>query len=119
MSGEGAPALEVTGLVKHFPVGGRIVGGAGVVHAVEDVSFSLAEGELLGLVGESGSGKSTVANCVLRLVEPTAGTIRLLGTDITLSFATQVPAASSKRAHDLSRPLFVPQPAPDDRADRR
>jgi oligopeptide transport system ATP-binding protein len=83
MSGEGAPVLEVTGLVKHFPVGGRIVGGSGVVHAVEDVSFSLAEGELLGLVGESGSGKSTVANCILRLMEPTAGTIRLLGTDIT------------------------------------
>ena len=45
-------------------------------------------GELLGLVGESGSGKSTVANCILRLVEPTAGTIRLRGTDITSSFAT-------------------------------
>jgi oligopeptide transport system ATP-binding protein len=75
--------LEVSGLVKHFPVGGRILGGAAVVHAVEDVSFSLAAGEMLGLVGESGSGKSTVANCILRLVEPTAGTIRLLGTEIT------------------------------------
>ena len=53
------------------------------MHAVEDVSFSLAAGEMLGLVGESGSGTSTVANCILRLVEPTAGTIRLLGTEIT------------------------------------
>ena len=60
-----------------------MLGGADVVHAVEDVSFSLGAGEMLGLVGESGSGKSTVANCILRLVEPTAGTIRLLGADIT------------------------------------
>jgi oligopeptide/dipeptide ABC transporter ATP-binding protein len=81
MNGE-APALEVEGLVKHFPVGSRFGGGA-VVHAVEDVSFSLAPGEMLGLVGESGSGKSTVANCVMRLLEPTAGTIRLHGVDIT------------------------------------
>ena len=44
-----------------------------VVHAVDDVSFSLGRGEMLGLVGESGSGKSTVANCVLRLIEPTGG----------------------------------------------
>ena len=83
MNADEEQVLEVTGLVKHFPVGGRLVGGAGVVHAVEDVSFSLAAGEMLGLVGESGSGKSTVANCILRLVEPTAGTIRLLGADIT------------------------------------
>jgi oligopeptide transport system ATP-binding protein len=76
------PALEVEGLVKHFPVGSRFGGGA-VVHAVEDVSFSLEPGEMLGLVGESGSGKSTVANCVVRLLEPTAGTIRLHGVDIT------------------------------------
>jgi oligopeptide/dipeptide ABC transporter ATP-binding protein len=77
------PALEVEGLVKHFPVGSRLGGGRGVIRAVDDVSFSLAPGELLGLVGESGSGKSTVAGCVLRLMEPTAGTIRLHGDDIT------------------------------------
>jgi oligopeptide transport system ATP-binding protein len=70
--------LEVDGLVKHFDAGrGR------VVHAVEDVSLQIAPGEVVGLVGESGSGKSTVGNCVLRLLDPTAGTIRLQGTDIT------------------------------------
>ncbi|HEY6963295.1 MAG TPA: ABC transporter ATP-binding protein [Gaiellaceae bacterium] len=75
------PTLEVVDLVKHFPVRG--LGAHGVVHAVDGVSFSVGRGEMLGLVGESGSGKSTVANCVMRLVEPTAGTVRLGGTDIT------------------------------------
>jgi oligopeptide/dipeptide ABC transporter ATP-binding protein len=70
--------LEVVDLVKHFHAKG-----GGVVHAVDGVSFTLGRGELLGLVGESGSGKSTVARCILRLLEPTSGTIRLNGTDIT------------------------------------
>jgi len=77
------PALEVLELVKRFPAGHRLLGGSAVVHAVEGVSFRLDEGEMLGLVGESGSGKTTVANCVLRLVEPTSGSIRLKGVDIT------------------------------------
>src|SRR5438309_1896173 len=76
-------ALEVRNLVKHFRVGGGIAGVGAIVHAVDDVSFELRDGELLGLVGESGSGKSTVANCVMRLIEPTAGEIRLKGVDIT------------------------------------
>jgi oligopeptide/dipeptide ABC transporter ATP-binding protein len=80
---ESAPALEVVDLVKHYHVGGSIAGGGSTVHAVDGVSFELARGEMLGLVGESGGGKSTVAKCILRLVEPTAGTIRLQGTDIT------------------------------------
>ena len=82
-SREGIPTLEVEHLVKHFSAGSQLFGGGGVVHAVDDVSFTIGAGEMLGLVGESGSGKSTVANCVLRLTEPTAGTIRLNGTDVT------------------------------------
>ena len=77
------PVLEVDGLVKHFPVGRGIASGGRVVYAVDGVSFSLAQGEVLGLVGESGSGKTTVGYCVNRLLEPTAGTIRLDGADIT------------------------------------
>jgi oligopeptide transport system ATP-binding protein len=77
------PTLEVENLVKHFHVGSQIMGGGATVHAVDGVSLTIASGEMLGLVGESGSGKSTVGNCVVRLLEPTAGTIRLKGRDIT------------------------------------
>jgi oligopeptide transport system ATP-binding protein len=79
----GVPTLEVADLVKHFHVGSQLLGGGATVHAVDGVSFSIAAGEMLGLVGESGSGKSTVGNCVVRLLEPTSGTIRLKGRDIT------------------------------------
>ncbi len=77
------PTLEVEDLVKHFHVGSQLLGGGGVVHAVDGVSFAIAPGEMLGLVGESGSGKSTVGNCIVRLLEPTSGTIRLKGREIT------------------------------------
>src|SRR6201989_1486367 len=76
--------LEVTDLKKHYPVrAGVLRRQVGTVHAVDGVSFSLGIGETLGLVGESGCGKSTVARTVLRLVEPTSGSIKLNGTDIT------------------------------------
>jgi oligopeptide transport system ATP-binding protein len=77
------PVLEVEGLVKHFTLGHGVGKGGRVVHAVDGVSFSIGPGEVLGLVGESGSGKTTVGYCVNRLYEPTAGTIRLDGADIT------------------------------------
>ncbi len=80
----GAPVIEVVGLKKHFPVRkGVLRRTVGHVLAVDGVSFSIAEGETLGLVGESGCGKSTVARTVLRLIEPTAGVIKLNGHDIT------------------------------------
>ncbi len=76
--------LEVRDLKKHFAVRhGFLRGVAGTVYAVDGVSFSIAGGETLGLVGESGCGKSTVGRTVLRLIEPTGGSIRLGGRDIT------------------------------------
>ncbi|PTX92757.1 ATP-binding cassette domain-containing protein [Opitutus sp. ER46] len=72
-----APLLDVRGLSKHFPVPARGLRArvAGVVKAVDDVSFALAPGESLGLVGESGCGKTTVARCILRAMHATAGEV--------------------------------------------
>jgi oligopeptide/dipeptide ABC transporter ATP-binding protein len=74
------PLLSVKGLVKHFPVKkGLLQHTVGQVHAVDGISFDIAEGETLGLVGESGCGKSTAGKTILRLIEPTAGEIRVNG----------------------------------------
>ena len=78
------PLLEVRGLTKHFPVrGGVLLRRIGDVHAVDAVSFSVRRGETLGLVGESGCGKSTVGKTLLRLLEPSEGSIFFEGRDIT------------------------------------
>ena len=79
----GEPLLRVEHLVKHFPVRrGGLLGGGGVVRAVDDVTFTLHRGETLGIVGESGCGKSTLARALLRLVEPTGGRALLAGEDL-------------------------------------
>jgi len=75
--------LEVRGLRKYFPVHGGVFGGVvNQVRAVEDVSFSIKKGETLGLVGESGCGKTTVGRMVLRLLEPTQGSVHFAGHDL-------------------------------------
>jgi oligopeptide/dipeptide ABC transporter ATP-binding protein len=79
------PLLQAEHVQLYFPIkSGALIGRTvGAVHAVDDVSLSLAEGQTLGIVGESGCGKSTLARCLVRLLEPTGGTLRFHGADIT------------------------------------
>ena len=78
MTPAGSPLLSVRGLSKHFPVFSRGFRRkiAGLIKAVDGISFDVAPGESLGLVGESGSGKTTTARCILRAIDPTAGEVR-------------------------------------------
>src|ERR1700730_13728348 len=79
-----SPLLEVDGLKKHFPIhAGLFSRTSGQVYAVDGISFHIDRGETLGLVGESGCGKSTAGRTLLKLLEPTAGKIRVRGEDIT------------------------------------
>ena len=76
--------LEVLDLKKYYPITSGLFGKVvGYVRAVDGVSFTVHEGEVLGLVGESGCGKTTIAKCVLRLVEPTSGRILFEGEDLS------------------------------------
>ena len=79
------PLLEAEHLQMHFPVRSGLFIDRKVadVHAVEDVTLTLHEGETLGIVGESGCGKTTLARCMVRLLTPTGGTLRFRGKDIT------------------------------------
>jgi len=78
------PILEVDGLKKYFDIkGGPLGRKVGEVKAVDDISFTVMEGEILGIVGESGCGKSTTGKSILRLIEPTEGKVTFEDTDIT------------------------------------
>ncbi len=83
-NGDAETVLEVQDLKKFFPVKrGLLSSTVGQVYAVDGVSFTIRRGETLGLVGESGCGKTTIGKLVMRLLEPTAGVVKILGTDIT------------------------------------
>src|SRR5206468_8094848 len=70
------PLVEVSRLVKHFTRDAGLFRARTRVSAVDDVSFSIEQGETFGLVGESGSGKTTTGRCMLRLIEPSSGAVR-------------------------------------------
>jgi oligopeptide transport system ATP-binding protein len=93
------PLLELSGVQKHFALGGGLGGRGQQLQAVDGVSLAVEEGETLGLVGESGCGKSTLARCIVRLHEPSAGTIRFDGRDIT--------RLSARRLRALRRDLVM------------
>jgi peptide/nickel transport system ATP-binding protein len=76
------PLVEVSHLVKHFVRNAGVLRKGTLVKAVDDVSFAIEAGETFGLVGESGSGKTTTGRCVLRLVEPSSGSVRFRGEDV-------------------------------------
>jgi len=98
-----AALLEIRGLTKIYPPSASLFGApaktSAEVRAVDDVSFTITAGETLGLVGESGSGKSTLGRLILRLIEPTSGSIRFDGRDLL--------ATSSREMRDLRRQMQI------------
>jgi len=128
--------LEVRGLRKEFPVGGGLITRERV-HAVDDVSFTLKPGRVTALVGESGSGKSTVAKLLLRLYEPTAGSVVFDGRDVAADKGRKSSLAYRSRVqmifqdpfdslnpvktvrHHLARPLAIHGIVPRNKIDER
>jgi peptide/nickel transport system ATP-binding protein len=94
-----APLLSVRGLAKYF--GGSSFAGGPSVRAVDDISFDVGRGEVVGLVGESGSGKTTIGRSVLRLVEPSAGEVIFDGKDLT-----KLSAAEMRRTRQRMQYIF-------------
>src|SRR5512139_3643319 len=96
----GPELIRVENLVKHFPVRtGLLQRVTHTVKAVDGVSFSVYEGETLGLVGESGCGKTTVGRMLVRLIEPTSGSIVFQGTNVL--------SASQRELRDLRREMQI------------
>ena len=96
--------LSIRDLKQHFKMGGGFLRKQYTVYAVDGISFDLRQGETLGLVGESGCGKSTLGRSLLKLFEPTAGSITFEGRDITHLSPREMRSLRQERhnAEDLS-----------------
>ena len=106
-----APLLEVRGLAKTFPVrAGALQRVVGQVRAVDGVDFEVRAGETLGLVGESGCGKTTVGRLILRLIEPTGGSVLFEGTDITKLSGSQLKSYRRKAQIVFQDPMGAIDP---------
>ncbi|GAA4985074.1 oligopeptide/dipeptide ABC transporter ATP-binding protein [Kineococcus glutinatus] len=105
--GDGGPLLSVRGLQVHYPVrrGALLARTVGHVKAVDGVDLDVPRGTTYGLVGESGCGKSTLGRAVLRLTEPTAGTVHLDGTDVRALRAPELRRARSRMQMVFQDPL--------------
>jgi len=90
------PLIEVRDLEVHFPVGRTMFNKGTVVRAVDGASLSVARGEVVGLVGESGSGKTTLGRSLLRLIEPTGGSVQLDGREVTEMSSQELRGARSE-----------------------
>src|SRR5262245_56958348 len=97
-----SPLLSVSDLKKHFPIKSGLFGRTkGTVKAVDGVSFDVRQGETLGLVGESGCGKTTTGRLILRLLDPTSGSVRFEGQDVL-----GVPPAEMRRLRRRMQIIF-------------
>src|SRR3981189_1859542 len=89
--GAAQPLLQVNGLTKHFPVRGELFSKRKTVRAVDDVSFSIAKGETVGIVGESGCGKSTTGRALMPLMKRDAGDIIYDGMSVGRALSLRAP----------------------------
>ena len=118
-SAQGRPLVEVRHLVKQFSRREGFLTRPSIVRAVNDVSFTVDEGETFGLVGESGSGKTTTGRCILRLIEPTSGEVLFRGENVLGVFARRDAAGAAADADRVSGSVLVAQPTHARAADHR